>query len=80
LLNKDNLFRAPMVNTKASKTHSIAMGIVEAEADARAEKSRRLRAARAERDASEKIQLSVIPKQSSRRNSRLKSNAIQAQP
>ena len=67
MLNRDNLFRAPKAETKASKTNSIAMAIVEAEGIARAKKTRRLRAARAERDASEKNQVTAIPEKSARR-------------
>ena len=67
MLNRDNLFRAPEAETKASKTNSIAMAIVEADGIARAEKTRRLRAARAERDAREKIQMAAIPEKSSHR-------------
>jgi len=67
MLNRDNLFRAPKAETKASKTNSIAIGIIEAEGIARAEKTRRLRAARAERDACEKIQIAAIPEKSSHR-------------
>ncbi len=62
MLNKDNLFRASKVETKASKTTSIAMGIVEADGLARDEKTQRLRAARVERDASEKAQIAATPK------------------
>ena len=53
MLNKDTLLRASQAETKASKTNSIAMAIVEADGIARAEKTRRLRAARVERDASD---------------------------
>ena len=67
MLNKDNLFRAPQAETKASKTNSIAMAIVEADGIARTEKTRRLRAARVERDASENIQMAAVPEKSTRR-------------
>jgi hypothetical protein len=68
MLNRHNLFGEPKVETKASKTNSIAMGIVESDRIARVEKTRRLRAARAERDASEKTPSEAVPEKSSRRN------------
>lgn len=54
MLNKNSLFRASKSETKADRTTETAKGITSADASAREAKTRRLRVARAERDASEK--------------------------
>jgi hypothetical protein len=72
VLNKHNLFQATKAKTKADTTTSIAMGIVEADAKERDQKTLRLRAARAERDASEKARVNAGPaeKKPSKRKSK----------
>lgn len=56
MLNKDNLFRPSKAESKAESTTKIAREIIGAEVAERDAKTARLRAARAERDASEAAQ------------------------
>ena len=53
MVTKDTLFRPSKAETKADSTNQVARGIIDAETTARQEKVAKLRAARADRDASE---------------------------
>ena len=56
LVNKDTLFRPSKSESKADSVNKIARGMIDADASARQNKTQRLRAARLERDESEKAQ------------------------
>ena len=66
---KYTLFRPSKVESKADATTKIVKGIVEADTVARHAKTARLRAARAERDASEAAQKTAAPEKKPRRKS-----------
>lgn len=55
MVTKDTLFRPSKAESKADSTTKVAMGIIDSETAARDVKTARLRAARAERDASEAV-------------------------
>jgi hypothetical protein len=61
MATKDTLFRKSKSEIKAESTNQTAKGIIEAEKVERQEKTARLRAARAERDASEAAQKASMP-------------------
>ena len=61
MLTKNNVFRPSKAESKADATTEVVKGIVEADTAAREAKTARLRAARAERDASEAAQRAASP-------------------
>ncbi|WP_089879937.1 hypothetical protein [Citreimonas salinaria] len=67
MLNKNTLFRPGKPEAKGDAISRIATGITDAETTAREAKTRRLRAARLEREQSAKQQLSAKPPKSSKR-------------
>jgi hypothetical protein len=71
MLNKNTLFRPSKAESKADATTKNVKGIVEAETAARHAKVAKLRAARAERDASE-TQEAPAPKKKPRKKSAAK--------
>lgn len=69
MLTKHTLFRPSKVETKADSIAKIAKGITEADTSAREAKTQRLRAARLERDASEKTPKTARPQKTSQKTS-----------
>lgn len=68
LVNKDTLFRPSKSESKADSVNKIARDMIEADTSARQDKTQRLRAARLERDESEKAQ-KTSPQKKSRKSS-----------
>ena len=67
LLNKNTLFRPSAAETKADSITKIAKAMIEADASARQAKTQKLRAARLERDESEKAQKVASPQKKTRK-------------
>ena len=67
--NKNTVFRQTASETKADSVTRIAKGMIESDTSAREAKTQRLRAARLERDMSEKAQAEKGPKKKSRKPS-----------
>lgn len=67
VLNKDNLFRPSKFESKSDSVNKIAKGMIEADASARQDKTQRLRAARLQRDESEKAQKLACPPKKARK-------------
>ena len=72
---KHTLFRPSKAETKADATTKIVKGIVESETAARQAKTARLRAARAERDASEAAQEAATAQKKPRKKSAAKARS-----
>ncbi len=75
---KNTLFRPSKVESKADSTTKVVKGIVEDETAARQAKTARLRAARAERDASEAAQKAAAPQKKPRKKSVAKAKPAKA--
>ncbi|WP_375263101.1 hypothetical protein [Palleronia sp.] len=69
MVTKDTLFRPSKAESKADTITKIAMGIIDSETAARESKTARLRAARAERDASEATRIASGVKKTPKKKS-----------
>lgn len=67
LPDKNTVFRPTASETKADSVTKIVKGMIDADTSAREAKTQRLRAARLERDISEKAEAATAPKKKSRK-------------